>query len=278
MIIKYKINMLSTSEIIKKYNLYTKKSFGQNFLTQKELLNKIVSYAGDLNNYNVLEIGTGPAGLTTAILENNPKKLITIDADERCVDIAKIEIKPCFDNLEVVFADALTINEKELFNNNNFKIIANLPYNIGTTLLFKWLENCIESIDNITLLLQKEVVERMVAKNNTKDYGRLSVMCQYLCDVKKCFDISPQAFFPPPKVISSVVSLTPKKDINTNTIKPLSNLCKLLFNQRRKTIYNNLKSQYKNAEFILQKCNIDKNIRVEQLEIKDFINILNNLD
>lgn len=270
--------MLSTSEIIKKYNLYTKKSFGQNFLTQKELLNKIVSYAGDLTNSNVLEIGTGPAGLTTAILENKAKKLITIDADERCIDIAKIEIKPYFDNLEVVFADALTINEKELFNNNNFKIIANLPYNIGTTLLFKWLENCIENIDNITLLLQKEVVERIVAKNNTKDYGRLSVMCQYLCDVKKCFDISPQAFFPPPKVISSVVSLTPKKDIDVNIIKPLSNLCKLLFNQRRKTIYNNLKSQYKNAEFILQKCNIDKNIRVEQLEIKDFINILNNLD
>lgn len=270
--------MLSTNEIIKKYNLYTKKSFGQNFLTQKELLNKIVSYAGDLTNSNVLEIGTGPAGLTTAILENKAKKLITIDADERCIDIAKIEIKPYFDNLEVVFADALNINEKELFNNNNFKIIANLPYNIGTTLLFKWLENCIENIDNITLLLQKEVVERIVAKNNTKDYGRLSVMCQYLCDVKKCFDISPQAFFPPPKVVSSVVSLTPKKDIDVNIIKPLSNLCKLLFNQRRKTIYNNLKSQYKNAEFILQKCNIDKNIRVEQLEIKDFINILNNLD
>ena len=92
--------MLSTSEIIKKYNLYTKKSFGQNFLTQKELLNKIVSYAGDLTNCNVLEIGTGPAGLTTAILENKPKKLITIDADERCVDIAKIETKPYFDNLD----------------------------------------------------------------------------------------------------------------------------------------------------------------------------------
>lgn len=268
--------MLSTIDIIKKYNLYTKKSFGQNFLVQKELLNKIVSCAGSLEGFDVLEVGTGPAGLTTAILENNPKKLITIDADERCTNIAKIEIQPFFDNVEIIFDDALKIDEKKIFK-EKFKIIANLPYNIGTVLLFKWLENCIEDIENITLLLQKEVVERIVAKRNTKDYGRLSVMCQYLCDVRKCFDISPKAFLPPPKVTSTVVSLTPKKDINLELIKPLSDLCKLLFNQRRKTVYNNLKLKYKDAEYILQKCDIDKNVRVEQLEIKDFLSILNNI-
>ena len=265
--------MLTTTEIIKKYNLYTKKSFGQNFLTQKDLLAKIVNCAGNLENFEVLEIGCGPGGLTTSILENNPKKLVTVDADKRCIDIVKEEIQPFFNNLDVIYADALTLNENKIFS-NKYKIISNLPYNIGTTLLFKWLENT-NNIENITLLLQKEVVDRIISKNNDKNYGRLSVMCQYLCDVKKCFDISPKAFLPPPKVTSSVVSLIPKNNIDPSIVKKLSELCKLLFNQRRKTIYNNLKLKYSEAAKILELCKIDKNARVEQLSVSDFISIIN---
>ena len=263
--------MLNTSEIIKKYNLYTKKSFGQNFLLQKELLEKIVSYAGDL--HNVLEIGCGPGGLTSAILNKNPKKLVTVDADERCVEIVKKEIQPYYSNLDVLLADALSIDENKIFNGEKYKIIANLPYNIGTPLLFKWLQN-INNIESITLLLQKEVVERITSINNNKNYGRLSVMCQYLCYTKKCFDISPKAFLPPPKVTSSVVLLTPKDNVNKTIINDLSELCKLLFNQRRKTVYNNLKTKYANADDILEKCNIDKNTRVEQLEVDDFVRMI----
>ena len=263
--------MLTTSEIIKKYNLYTKKSFGQNFLVQKELLDKIVSYAGELNN--VLEIGCGPGGLTSAILSKNPKKLVTVDADERCVNIVKNEIQPYYNNLEVLHVDALSIDKNKIFNNQKYKIIANLPYNIGTLLLFKWLQN-LDNIESITLLLQKEVVERIISNNNSKNFGRLSVMCQYLCHTKKCFDISPKAFLPPPKVISSVVSLIPKDNVDKTIIGKLSELCKLLFNQRRKTIYNNLKTKYDNADKILEECNIDKNTRVEQLRVEDFVRMV----
>ena len=136
--------MLTTQEIINKYNLFTKKSFGQNFLTNPELLSKIAKSCDFLSGHNVLEIGTGPCGLTTAILKENPKKLITVDADERCVEIARNELCPVYNNIEAIFADALNIDENKLFNNEKFSIIANLPYNIGTVLLFKWLNNNIK--------------------------------------------------------------------------------------------------------------------------------------
>ena len=268
--------MLSTIEIIKKYDLYTKKSFGQNFLTDQNLLTKIVNCAGNIENEEVFEVGTGPAGLTTAILKQNPKKLITIDLDERCVNIANNEIKPYFNNLNVIYGNALEIKESDFFE-NKYKIIANLPYNIGTTLLFKWLENGAKNIKSITLLLQKEVVDRIIAKNGTKDYGRLAVMSQYVCDVKKCFDISPKAFLPPPKVISSVVHLIPKQDIDIDIIPKLSNFVKILFNQRRKTIINNLKSSYNNIIDILIDENISINERAENLTLTQILNILNKI-
>ncbi len=265
--------MLTTSEIIKKYNLYTKKSFGQNFLTNPELLTKIVNCAGGVENKNILEIGTGPGGLTAAILKQNPKKLITVDADERCVKIANSELKPYFSNLEPIYADALNIDEGKMFG-GKFKIIANLPYNIGTTLLFKWLNGDVKQIESITLLLQKEVVDRIVAKSNSKDYCKLSIMCQYICNVKKCFDISPSAFLPPPKVTSSVVSLIPKENIDLTLTPKLSSLCAILFNQRRKTVLNNLKTAYADAEDILQKSGINCSCRAENLSIDDFLRIL----
>jgi 16S rRNA (adenine1518-N6/adenine1519-N6)-dimethyltransferase len=264
--------MLTTSEIIKKYNLYTKKSLGQNFLTNPELLTKIVKCSGNLVDKNILEIGTGPAGLTVAILRENPKKLITIDTDVRCTEIVENELKPNFNNLIFINGDALEIDENQLFN-EKYKIIANLPYNIGTTLLFKWLENSIKNLESITLLLQKEVVDRIVAKPKTKDYGRISVMCQYLCNVKKYFDIMPTAFYPQPKVISSVVNLVPKNNVNLLIIPKLSFLCSVLFNQRRKTILNNLKNISKDAESILEKISINGRLRAEELNIDDFLKI-----
>lgn len=263
--------MLTTTEIIKKYNLITKKSFGQNFLVHNNLIDKIVKSANISNNDEILEIGTGPAGLTTAILRHNPKKLITVDLDKRCVDLAKNEIMPYYSNLEVLYADAINLKENELFS-GKFKIIANLPYNIGTVLIFKWLENNIQNISLINVLLQKEVVDRITAKVGSKDYGRISVMCQYLCDVKKQFDILPKAFIPAPKVISSVLTMVPKNNIDLKIISILSNLCKVAFNQKRKTIYNNLKI-YPNISVILDECNISENKRAEELEIEDFLRI-----
>lgn len=268
--------MLSTSEIIKKYNLITKKSFGQNFLIHSDLIDKIVKSACISNDDEVLEVGTGPAGLTTAILRQNPKKLVSIDLDERCINIAKNEILPYYNNLCLLYDDALKIDESKIFD-KKFKIVANLPYNIGTTLIFKWLENYIEKISLINVLLQKEVVDRMIAKIGTKDYSRISVMCQYLCNVKRQFDISPKAFLPAPKVTSTVVTLTPKNNINSTIIPYLSQICRIAFNQKRKTIYNNLKNYYKNTSKVLEKCNISEKTRAEELTIEDFINITHNL-
>ncbi len=270
--------MLTTVEIIKKYNLYTKKSLGQNFLTNPDLLLKIVNCAGDLDNFEVLEVGTGPIGLTSAILKNNPLKLVTIDLDERCKIIIENEIKPYYKNVDFIYGDALKINEEELFR-NKYKIISNLPYNIGTTLLFKWLEG-INNIESMTLLLQKEVVDRIIAKPKTKNYGRLSILCQYLCNVEKCFDIQPSAFFPPPKVVSSVVNLKPKLDVDLTKIKKLSRICRILFNQRRKTIFNNLNFDIKNSvkcKEILENCDLNPGVRAEELEIGDFLKLTNYL-
>ena len=262
--------MLTTSEIIKKYNLLANKALGQNFLTNNELIDKIVRCSGDLTKSEVLEIGTGPCGLTTAILRQNPKKLITVDLDERCFNIANTEVKPYYNNLFPLLGDALNINENTLFE-GKFKIIANLPYNIGTTLLFKWLENSITKIDSLTLLLQKEVVERIIAKQNTKDYGRISILSQYLCNVKKEFDIKPTAFIPQPKVISSVITLVPKNNIEIDIIPKISNLAKILFAQKRKTISNNFKnSNYTNYNEVLEKLNINPQKRAEELSINDF--------
>ena len=266
--------MLSTSEIIKKYDLITKKSLGQNFLIHADLIDKIVKPACISGNDEILEIGMGPGGLTAAILRQGPKRLVSVDLDERCINIGKNEFLPFYNNFELMQNDALKIDESKIFS-GKFKIISNLPYNVGTVLIFKWLENYIDKISLINVLLQKEVVDRMTARVCTKDYGRISVMCQYLCDVKKQFDISPKAFLPPPKVVSSVVTLTPKNDIDLNIIPTLSQLCKIAFSQKRKTIYNNLKGYCKNISDVLEKCNINEKVRAEELSVEDFVNICN---
>lgn len=267
--------MLTISEILKKYNFVTKKSFGQNFLLQPELLAKIVSCANIKENSEVLEIGPGPGGLTSAILNKNPKKLISIETDKECVDILNKEIKPSFSNFEIINADALLIDECQLFE-NKFKIIANLPYNVGTHILLKWIKNCSSKIENLTLLLQKEVVERIVAKSNTKEYGRLSVLCQYLYNVKKCFDISPSAFYPRPKVTSTLVNLELKDDVNQFVLDKLLYITSILFRQKRKTIKNNIKNSKIELEF-LQKIGIYTNLRAETICIDDFVKIAENL-
>ena len=271
-------DILSTVQIIKKYALLAKKSFGQNFLTNPELLGKIVKCCDNVKGQNILEIGTGPCGLTTAILKAEPKKLISVDLDKRCVEIAENELLPHFDNLTVLNQDALKLDESKLFNGEKFSIISNLPYNIGTVLLCKWLENLENNnIHQMILLLQKELVDRIIAKNNTKQYGRLSIFSQYCCFVEKMFDIKPTAFIPQPNVISSVVKLTVKKNIDYSIVDKLTKLTQIIFSKRRKTIYNNL-SHIANIENILNNLQIDKNIRAENLTVKEFVLLSKNID
>ena len=148
--------------IIKKYNLFTKKKFGQNFLVDELLLDKIVACSGNIENKNVLEIGCGPGGLTYSILKREPKKLISVEIDKDCYNIVKTEFNE-YKNFEVLNQDAIKINEKDFFDAEKIKIIANLPYNVGTTLLIKWINN-LSIFEDFTLLLQKEVVDRIIAE------------------------------------------------------------------------------------------------------------------
>ena len=263
--------MLTTAEILRKYNFNTKKSFGQNFLLQADLLDKIVSYAELKKDSEILEIGPGLGGLTTAILRQKPKKLISIEADRECVDILDREIKPFFSNFEVINDDALVIDEQRLFS-DKFDIVANLPYNVGTHLLLKWIKNYSNKIENMTLLLQKEVVERIIAKPNTKEYGRLSVLCQYIYKTKKCLDISPKAFYPKPKVTSTLVRLESKKNTDQIILDNLFYITSILFRQKRKTIRNNIKNSKIELE-LLQKANINIDLRAESLNIDNFVAI-----
>ena len=258
-------------EIIKKYNLITKKKFGQNFLTSENILDKIVAIAGNIENKNILEIGPGPGGLTTSILKQKPKKLISVEIDNDLFEILKVEFDK-YNNFEVINEDALKIDESKYFD-NNINVIANLPYNIGTNLLLKWLNN-IQLFESFTLLLQKEVVERIVAKPCTKDYGRLSIITQTLCDAKKMFDIKPESFIPPPKVMSSVVYIKPKQNIENINIKKLGIITQTLFSQRRKKIKNAinllLKQNIINSNSII---NIDLDKRAEELSVDEYINL-----
>lgn len=258
-------------EIIKKYNLITKKKFGQNFLTSENILDKIVAVAGNIENKNILEIGPGPGGLTTSILKQKPKKLISVEIDNDLFEILKVEFNK-YNNFEVINEDALKIDESKYFD-NNINVIANLPYNVGTNLLLKWLNN-IQLFESFTLLLQKEVVERIVAKPCTKDYGRLSIITQALCDAKKMFDIKPESFIPPPKVMSSVVCIKPKQNIEKIDIKKLEIITQTLFSQRRKKIKNAinllLKQNIINSNSIMD---IDLDKRAEELSVDEYINL-----
>lgn len=259
-------------DIIKKYNLFTKKKFGQNFLVDELLLDKIVACSGLIQNKNILEIGCGPGGLTYSILKQNPKKLISVEIDKDCYNIVKTEFEK-YRNFEVINQDAIKINENDLFNGEKIKIIANLPYNVGTTLLIKWLNN-LSIFEDFTLLLQKEVVDRIIAKPQTKDYGRLSILVQALCDVKKCFDISPNNFIPAPKVMSSVVYIKSKENIKDIDIKKLSKITLILFNQRRKIIKKPIENLIKNQEIDKKVLDIiDLSKRAEELSVEEFIKI-----
>ncbi len=280
-------NLLSTSEFIKKYELNAKKSLGQNFILDKNFTDKIAKSAVDKDKKDfadeiILEIGPGPACLTRSILDLNPKKLIVIEKDARCIKILQ-EIQEFYgkEKLEIINEDALLIDEEKIlapfFKDDNFKIISNLPYNIGTVLLIKWLK-IIDKISSMTLMLQKEVAQRISAKVNDKNYGRISVLTQLFAESKILFEVNKNIFTPPPKVTSAIIQISPlSKPICEIDVKILEKLTFFAFNQRRKMI----KSSLKNVDFIdnlkidevLSKTNINSELRAQNLTIIDFCKI-----
>jgi 16S rRNA (adenine1518-N6/adenine1519-N6)-dimethyltransferase len=269
--------LISTSELIKKYQLDTKKSLGQNFILDKNFTDKIAKSAGDLSNFEVLEIGPGPGGLTRSILDAGVKKLIVIEKDQRCI-LALKELQEFYGTrLEIIEGDALEIDETKIFaGNSKFKIIANLPYNIGTVLIFKWLK-ILPKIASMNLMLQKEVVQRICAKIGDKNYGRLAVMLNLLCDTKMLFEVNKMVFSPPPKVTSAIVQIIPnsekiEKYFDQNNLKKFEKIVQQAFNQRRKMLKSSLKGAFVNQDLaeVFTKCGIDGTKRPEELAIEEF--------
>jgi 16S rRNA (adenine1518-N6/adenine1519-N6)-dimethyltransferase len=262
----------STSELIKKYDLAAKKSLGQNFILDKNFTDKIVRAAGNLSDSTVLEIGPGPGSLTRSILDAGVKKLIVVERDERCIELLG-EFKNFYgERIEIVSGDALELKVEACCGlEKKIKIIANLPYNIGTVLLFNWLKDA-DKIESMHLMLQKEVVERIAAKPGDNHYGRLAVMVNFLCETRMVFEVSRHVFTPPPKVTSAIVEIIPRQKplVDDVDFKKLERVVGAAFNQRRKMLKSSLKAVFKNPEEVLSEAQIRPDLRPENLKIEDF--------
>lgn len=267
--------MLPTiAQLVSKYGVQPLKKYGQNFIYDESLCNKIVKFAEINSNSHVLEIGPGPAGLTRSILKAEPNSCTIIEMDSRFMPLLD-EIKSYYPKLSIKQGDALRFELLQLVKSpEKLTIISNLPYNVGCKLLTNWLEE-IDLVSSITVMLQKEVVERIIAKPACKDYGRLSIICQILCDVQKCFDVSSKVFYPPPQVDSAVVKLVPKDiKLSKEIIKQIQVITMHAFNGRRKTLKKSLQA-VPNHLAILEQLNIDSSLRPENLSPVDYYNIAN---
>ncbi len=245
------------------------KRLGQNFLFDQTLCDKIAGSCKISPQDIVFEIGPGTAGLTRSILRSNPLKLISIETDSRCLSLLE-DIRSLYKNFEIIEADALKVSLLSLAPaETNYKIIANLPYNIGTALILKWLKE-LERISSINVMVQREVADRICAIHSCKAYGRLSIICQLLTEPKKLFDISPDSFYPKPKIWSSFISLIPKKDIPTfEEISVLEEITAAAFGMRRKMLRSSLKSVV--SEEILG--DINSSLRAENLAPIEYLTI-----
>lgn len=261
----------SLKAVLKKYDLVPKKNLGQNFLLDDSINLKIIKAAGKISQENILEIGPGPGGLTRAILGENPESLIVIEQDSRCIKALE-ELQQCYSQLVIKNEDALSTKEED-FLKPKTKIIANLPYNIATVLLLKWLAK-VELWQSLTLMFQKEVAERITATPGTKDYGRLSVITQMLCDTELHFDLAPELFYPQPKVTSSLISLYPKATIpEAKIIQSVQHIAKILFNHRRKMLRVTLKQIHPDVKALLHGTDIELTQRPEELLVNQFVQI-----
>ena len=256
-------------EILKKNNIKLNKSLGQNFLFDINLTDKIVRKSEPVLS-TIIEIGPGPGGLTRSILKKNPNILFAIDKDSQS-ELMLSDLKELYgDKLQVIIADAINYPIWNLGNEPR-QVIANLPYNVGTKMLISWLKH-INKFEKLTLMFQKEVADRIVAPVGTPNYGRLSILTNWLTKSKKLFDIPGSAFIPPPKVTSTVIELIPMEnpifDVSFNSLEKIT---QMTFSQRRKMLKSSLKKI--NGEAILEDLNISSRLRPEELTIIDFCRI-----
>ena len=250
-----------------------KKRLGQNFLLNDEILKRITSLI-NIENEEIVEIGPGKGNLTKFILEKKPSRLFLIEKDITLKPYILKIIKNYQKKVVLLIDDALNISIDNL-SKKKIIIIANLPYNIATTLILNWLL-CINSIKSMILMVQKEVALRLSAIEKTKNYGRISVLTQVLANVDIKFDVEPENFYPKPKVNSSIIEITPKRNVKFNYQK-LNKILTLSFLHRRKTLKNNLSKLNKDIDLKILDCGIDPSLRPEEIKPDEFIKLSENL-
>ena len=259
-------------EVLQTHDLVAKKALGQNFLLDMNLTAKIARMAGDLTACDVLEVGPGPGGLTRGLLAEGARRVLAIEKDPRCI-AALEDIAAVYPNrLSVMNADALAVDARALVT-PPIRIIATLPYNVGTELLIRWLSPTTwpPFWDSLTLMFQKEVAERIVAKPRSDHYGRLALLAQWRCDAKIVMNLPPEAFVPAPKVHSAVVHLTrldaPRYAAD---FAVLQRITAMAFNQRRKMLRSSLKGLHPDIEGLLLSCGIPPTARAEEISLEQF--------
>lgn len=265
-------------EVIAEHGLAARKSLGQNFLLDLNLTRRIARAAGPLEGQTVLEIGPGPGGLTRALLMEGAARVVAVERDQRCL-AALAEIVASYPGrLEVIEGDALSLDPLAMLE-GPARIVANLPYNIGTELFTRWLSSSDwpPRWSSMTLMFQKEVAERITAQPGTKAYGRLAVLAQWRARPRILFEIDPRAFTPPPKVTSAVIRLEPTNapitPNGTPSLRALEKVTAAAFAQRRKMLRQSLKSLVSQAEPLLEAAGVEPTRRAETLSIDEFANL-----
>jgi len=245
-------------------HIKTKKSLGQNFLIDRDVLETIVNTVNIANN-EILEIGPGSGNLTTYILKKNPKKIFVVEKDN---DLSLLLEEKFNEEITVINDDILQISEDKI-STEQLTVFGNLPYNISTEILSKWIVNLDKKFwfKHLVLMFQKEVADRIIAKSNTSKYGRLSILSNWKLNVKKIIDIKPESFSPRPKVNSSLLLFTPKENFfELGSAKNLEMITRIFFSQRRKMLKRPFNQVFKNPKEVSKKFNIDLNLRPQNLD------------
>lgn len=270
-------NLPPLRDVIREHGLDARKSLGQNFLLDLNLTDRIARTAAPLEDCTVVEVGPGPGGLTRALLAEGAARVVAIEKDTRCLPALQ-QISDYHDGrLTVIDGDALAIDVATLAEGRPVKIVANLPYNVGTQLLLNWLtvSDWPPFWSSLTLMFQKEVAERIVATPGSKAYGRLGVLAGWRAEARMLFDISPKAFTPPPKITSAVVQLIPRQTPLKCDLKALERVTAAAFGQRRKMLRASLKTLFPAAEELIQSVGLKPTARAEEIDVEGFVTLAN---
>tara|TARA_B100000963_G_scaffold268068_1_gene236287 strand:+ start:2044 stop:2826 length:783 start_codon:yes stop_codon:yes gene_type:complete len=249
-----------------------KKSLGQNFLEDKNIIKKIIDTTV-IRDETILEVGPGTGNLTEYILKKNPKELFVIEKDNNLTSILEQKFK---DKIKIINDDILKVNEKEI-TKDKLIVFGNLPYNISTEILCKWIINLNNELfwfKGLILMFQKEVADRIISKINSSHYGRLSVLANWRLRIEKVFDIKPSCFYPKPKVDSSLLIFKPKKSfLKIKDAKNLEKITRVFFNHRRKMIKKPYNFLFDGNQRIQEKLNLDLSLRPQNLDIETYCNL-----